>query len=40
MDQHAVALVPVEDYDLPRVTEAVRTGLRLLGGVSAFISPQ
>ena len=40
MEKHQVALVPVESYEQERVTEAVRTGLGLLGGVGAFISPE
>ena len=40
MDKHIVALIPLDTYDQPRVDEAVRQGLALLGGVSAFIRPE
>ncbi len=39
MEQHVVALVPLDTYDQPVVDEAVRAGLALLGGVEKFVSP-
>ncbi len=40
MEKHIVALVPLDTYDQPRVDEAVRTGLQLLGGVEQFVRPE
>lgn len=37
MEKHQVALVPVECYDQQMVTEAVRKGFELLGGVERFV---
>lgn len=39
MEKHIVALVPADSYDPELVTDAVRSGLQLLGGVSSFIQP-
>ena len=40
MNPARVALVPCENYDAEKVYQAVKTGLDLLGGISAFISPE
>lgn len=37
MSKHIVALVPLDSYDQPRVNEAVRQGIALLGGIGQFI---
>lgn len=39
MKKSKVALVKCTTYDVDEVFEAVRTGIDLLGGVSAFVSP-
>ncbi|MCQ2458499.1 MAG: DUF362 domain-containing protein [Clostridia bacterium] len=38
MERHTVVLVPVSDYDEQKVTEAVNTGISLLGGWECFVS--
>lgn len=40
MDKHVVALVPLDSYDLPKVDEAVRQGVALLGGIGRFVRPE
>ena len=40
MNKHVVALIPLDAYDQPRVDEAVRQGLALLGGVEQFVRPE
>jgi len=40
VDKHIVALIPLDTYDQPRVDEAVREGLALLGGVEQFVRPE
>ena len=37
MDRHVVALIPIDTYEQSRVDEAVREGLRLLGGLERFV---
>lgn len=39
MDQHRVVLVPINTYDQTAVDAAVKTGIRLLGGLDQFIQP-
>ena len=38
--KHAVALIPLDTYDQPRVDEAVRQAAELLGGVRQFVRPE
>ena len=38
--KHAVALIPLDTYDQPRVDEAVRQAAALLGGVGQFVRPE
>ena len=40
MERHTVALVPCASYDMEEVLPAVREGLALLGGVTAFVRPE
>ena len=40
MEKHPVALIPLDTYDQPRVNQAVRQGVSLLGGIGAFIRPE
>ena len=40
MEKHAVALIPLDTYDQPRVDEAVRQGIELLGGIGQFVKPE
>lgn len=40
MQKHVVALVPLDTYDQPRVNQAVRQGMALLGGVGQFVRPE
>lgn len=38
--KHTVALIPLDTYDQPRVDEAVRQGVELLGGIGQFVRPE
>ena len=39
MEKSIVALVPLDTYDQPKVDEAVRRGVELLGGIGRFVNP-
>lgn len=38
--KHTVALIPLDTYDQPRVDDAVRQGIELLGGIGQFVRPE
>lgn len=40
MEKHPVALIPLDTYDQPRVNQAVRQGVELLGGIGTFVRPE
>lgn len=40
MEKSVVALIPLDTYDQPRVDEAVRQGVELLGGIGRFVKPE
>ena len=40
MEKSVVALVPLSTYDQPAVDEAVRLGIRLLGGIGRLVRPE
>ena len=40
MEKHTVVLIPLDTYDQPRVNQAVRQGVNLLGGIGAFVRPE
>ena len=37
MEKHTVVLMPLDTYDQPKVDEAVRQGVALLGGLDGLI---
>jgi len=39
-EKHQVVIIPVDSYDVEKVTEAVRSGMKLLGGFERFIRPE